>query len=675
MKNSFLALVMIIIATGCSAKVQAQSDNITKSLYAIEQGDTQKAMRHINEHLQQSPKDADALYVRARIYYDVDDNAAAINDCTAAIRHHNGKNRVPLSDIYLLRGKTYEYVEEYPKAESDYTLALKYAKDNIDILKERANLYFQMKNYTASDRDFNQILSINPTDAYAMVGLSRNLINQEKYTPALEVLDRVIRLNPEYGSAYKFRAQAHGGLEEPKKAIDDIIALLEKDEDWDNLYFISQFADKAYQYTILKLTSKIKDNEDNPLWLVARAMLYEEHKDYNKAIEDYKQMNFLFGDNDVAFFRMGNCFSNLEDHENAIVQLSRAIDLDPTDGNYYIQRGESKRKTGDLRGAIKDYTECVELSPMYSYGYSQRGWAKEMMGDYAGALEDHNSSIALKEDYAYAYLYRARTYQLLGRDVEAMSDFHKIIELDTIPQGGSCRAYALIELGKQEEAIAWVKLVVENDDDPGCFYDMACVYSRLERRDEAIEALKLAFENGYRSFGHIDQDDDMDNIRHMSEFQSLMQKYRLRSLGAPEEQVRSESTVSAQTCEVSIKRRESGTYEIPCTINDLPLTFIFDTGASTVTISSLEANFMLKNNYLSKSDIIGRQYFSTASGNIEEGTRIRLKNVKIGEFVLDNIEATVVASQRAPLLLGQSVLNRFGKVDIDYENMKIILSK
>ncbi|MFR0773180.1 MAG: aspartyl protease family protein [Alistipes finegoldii] len=38
----------------------------------------------------------------------------------------------------------------------------------------------------------------------------------------------------------------------------------------------------------------------------------------------------------------------------------------------------------------------------------------------------------------------------------------------------------------------------------------------------------------------------------------------------------------------------SGVYEIPCTINELPLKFFFDTGASTVTISSVEANLCLK---------------------------------------------------------------------------------
>lgn len=51
--------------------------------------------------------------------------------------------------------------------------------------------------------------------------------------------------------------------------------------------------------------------------------------------------------------------------------------------------------------------------------------------------------------------------------------------------------------------------------------------------------------------------------------------------------------------EIAFTRHEGGTFEVPCQINGLQLQMIFDTGASDVTISSVEANFMLKNRYLS----------------------------------------------------------------------------
>lgn len=124
---------------------------------------------------------------------------------------------------------------------------------------------------------------------------------------------------------------------------------------------------------------------------------------------------------------------------------------------------------------------------------------------------------------------------------------------------------------------------------------------------------------------------------------------------------------------IQMKKMTSNTYLIACKVNGLPLNFIFDTGASSVQISKGEAIFMLKNGYLAGSDIVGKQQFQTASGDIIEGTRIIIRKIEIGGMVLRNVEASVVHSDNAPLLLGQSVLSRLGKIQIDYNNSTLTI--
>ena len=80
---------------------------------------------------------------------------------------------------------------------------------------------------------------------------------------------------------------------------------------------------------------------------------------------------------------------------------------------------------------------------------------------------------------------------------------------------------------------------------------------------------------------------------------------------------------------------------------------------------------MLKNDYLAPSDIKGNALYGTADGSIVEGTVIILRKVVFGGLELSNIKASVVHNQKAPLLLGQSVLNQLGKVEID--NTKKVL--
>jgi aspartyl protease family protein len=107
-------------------------------------------------------------------------------------------------------------------------------------------------------------------------------------------------------------------------------------------------------------------------------------------------------------------------------------------------------------------------------------------------------------------------------------------------------------------------------------------------------------------------------------------------------------------------------------INGLKLKFILDTGASSIGISSAEAAVLYKQGTLQKEDILDVQYFQDATGKVSAGTRINLRTVKIGDRVLQNIEAIVIDNIEAPLLLGQSVLEKFGKISIDNQNNVII---
>lgn len=125
-------------------------------------------------------------------------------------------------------------------------------------------------------------------------------------------------------------------------------------------------------------------------------------------------------------------------------------------------------------------------------------------------------------------------------------------------------------------------------------------------------------------------------------------------------------------CQTVVKmEKEDGVYYVPCKVNGLSLKFIFDTGASNVSISLIEAVFMYKNGYLKKNDFFETEEYKLASGEIEEGTKVIIKKLEIGDMIIPNVEATVIHSALSPLLLGQSLLQKFGKVSIDYESSTI----
>lgn len=117
--------------------------------------------------------------------------------------------------------------------------------------------------------------------------------------------------------------------------------------------------------------------------------------------------------------------------------------------------------------------------------------------------------------------------------------------------------------------------------------------------------------------------------------------------------------------------KKNGVYEVPVEINGAKMFFIFDTGASDITISLTEATFLYKQGTLTDDDFLGTQQYRIADGSISEGTIINLKTVKIGNRTLTNVQASIVHNMQAPLLFGQSALAQFGKVTIDYNKGEI----
>ncbi|MBQ3325323.1 MAG: retroviral-like aspartic protease family protein [Muribaculaceae bacterium] len=117
--------------------------------------------------------------------------------------------------------------------------------------------------------------------------------------------------------------------------------------------------------------------------------------------------------------------------------------------------------------------------------------------------------------------------------------------------------------------------------------------------------------------------------------------------------------------------KESGVYKVPCTVNGLKMKFIFDTGAAKVCISSAYAEMMLENGYLDKSDIKGTSKSTIADGRVIDNVVINLRKVEIAGLTIENVPAVVVPTQNAPLLLGQSVIQKLGRVSIDGEDLVI----
>lgn len=695
MTERLLTLVLALTMAVGAGKVQAKShdDYYLKKAYEVLDGDREdagvEALRLIELQLEETPKNSEAYMLRAKIYLRRENGAQALADINQAIRNYSRKCGPELleSTLYIFRAYAYKLLDESDKAISDIDKAIELArKDNPDevagLIAGRANQYYGIGEYAMSDADYMAVLAMDETDCDAMVGHARNCLALEQYDEALEQLNRCAKLSPEYGDIYSFRCMVYDKLGDTRKAIDDFLAYCAiSDNPRINDDYMLELFGKNWNYAIAGIKAQIlQDSDDELFWRMILTSVYEKKYDYALALEQYDLIEDKFGEDERLCLYRADCYDDLGDTRMAVAEITRCMELDDdkdpeTLAYYYIKRGDYYRRGGMYPEAIADESKAIEYDPKSVFPYYLRGWCYELSGDDQKALADYNLGIDIDEDYPYIFLMRGEMYRKLGDEAKACKDFEAVIAKDTIPEDGSCRMYALAFLGREDEAVQWMDSIISADpDNASLFYDKACLNARMCRVEEGLAALRRAFELGFRSFAHIEHDDDMDPLRDTPEYNALINEY-LDKMIQYESRVLTPMAEGAESAEIVMKHLPDGHYELPCSINGLTLNFVFDTGADDVCISSLEANFMLKNNYLSYSDIMRKTRFMTADGSIGEGTVVRLRDVEVGGVILKNIEATVIKNQSAPLLLGQIVLEHFGTITIDNTNSKLIIHR
>lgn len=680
------ALAVLCLALHPLSAQNTEGSNNYKYHKAVEildeGGDPQEARKLAVENIKVNPKHIDSYLLIAGIDRREADYASALRQVDLAMKNNHKNSGFSEALLLWWKGIIYDELGDSRRAvdimEQVVKLARKTDKEHlVSMMEDLAQFRYDLKDYDASDAVYSEIMKIDESTLLPRIGLSRNLIAREKYDEALVVLEECRKYDRDYSEIYRFQMQAYEGKKEYKKMIDAMMTLFEKSDDADYIDIDKLIMDVKYSVALLK--EKVASESDNALWKVVLASVYQESHMYPDVVAILDGLIEEYGYDEDILEERADCYIEMGMPDLALADMNKVLDIcdERNHAYYYARRGDVYRSAGMYEEAVQDFSRLIDRFPTRAYGYYARGWCRELSGDRDGAMKDYDEGISVDEDYPYIYLMRGTLYHEDGEMEKAMADFEAVVAKDTTVEDGSCRHYALSFLGREDEAIEWMEKIIGLDpDDPGNWYDKACLLARMGRFDESVSALRTACEKGFRRFPHVEHDNDMDPIRGRDDFKALMREYSL--ILEQEKQRIGKTTDDAEdmkVSEIAMTRMRGGTYEVPCSVNGLPLKMIFDTGASDVTISSVEASFMLKNGYLSDSDVKGKKHYMTASGDIHEGTILKLKEVKLGDAVLKNIEASVVHSQKAPLLLGQSVLEKFGTITIDNVNSKLLIKQ
>ena len=505
------------------------------------------------------------------------------------------------------------------------------------------------------------------------MGYGRNLRDQGELDSAIEQFSYAFKLDKDFSQALAFRAECYAKQKKYEEAIADMIKAIEMDENRKAIYQLIYIDKEGFDFAVPQLKVQMAKNPNTPLWYVLTGLLYEQQNMNRKAITFYEKVKTIDADSWYDS-EISDCYKAIGDYANALRYQQILFEADSTDANAMMNIADIYIEMDSVDVAIAWATQALAQYPDQSNWYYRRGWYADKAGRWDEAIEDYNMAITIEPKYAYALLCRGQLYHFQGKEDLARADFERTIAIETDPNNNACAQYAYLYLGDTVKAIAFMDSILAKYPDEN--YDAACIYSLIGDTTTSLSYLHKAFENGFRRFAHLRKDDDMTNTRASVGYKTLCDEYwRIYH-----EELKQDGETLEELEEVTYEvpfTAANGVTKVDCTINGLPLNFVFDTGASDVTISQTEANFMFKNGYLAQKDIVGRQRYGTADGSVHVGTVFILNKINFGGLELNSVRASVVANQKAPLLLGQTLLQRLGKIEIDNEKkvLKITTKK
>ncbi len=112
--------------------------------------------------------------------------------------------------------------------------------------------------------------------------------------------------------------------------------------------------------------------------------------------------------------------------------LDEILKSDPEDRLAWLARGSVYLKMGNTESAIIDFSKAIELNSNHPKAYHLRGLAREMAGANDEALMDFDKAIDIDPEYGAAYYSRATLLTKLGREDDAAEDMKMVTHLTNL---------------------------------------------------------------------------------------------------------------------------------------------------------------------------------------------------------------------------------------------------
>lgn len=286
---------------------------------------------------------------------------------------------------------------------------------------------------------------------------AQELHAEQDYEAALELLDKVLKADPqhavglyqrasarvEWGRIQNDRALIRLGLADARQAL----ALA------GNKYLIFHI---PYFYGMTSLA----EMEQRP-----------EHADVTIKVGEALLHRPDLGSNErcMTYYQLGLAYAAKKEFTNSAKRQASALEIDPEFFSAHLALAQVYEASGDLNKARAAIDATVKAFPEEPMVYNNRGTLFLRMDKIPDALRDFDKALSLEPEFAMAWFNRGYAHSLNQEWSEALVDYDKSLELDdSFPMAWRQYGFAFLARGNAKGAMEAFNNAVrlgENDGD------------------------------------------------------------------------------------------------------------------------------------------------------------------------------------------------------------------
>ena len=446
--NGLSILVLAYLNTGDqdkaldAAQKLATAENSARSVFLVaralaESGSHNNAVTKLKDLLTRFPKHLDGILALAKVHLDIPpidrDRVIALTTQILA-----GKPQIPSdaqkAEAHAILGRLHMLERNYDLAASAIAKAEKHNPENLLMLIGKGELALIGNDQSTAAVAFNAARALAPTNLNVVLGHIETILREGDLKNAKVALEPLVKDNPDCARAHYLRAKLAWALKDIEVAEAAFQQALALDKG-----YLEAYVDLSQLYLEL-------NRDADGMKILDQA---------SEAVPNSPLINQTLADAQAA----------RGDYAAAIVELNKAIDIDPEDARSHFRMGQMYRKMNSIEDAERAFDEVEKRDPSYPGLALERGILLELTGQTANALAIYKKALSESAGDLNLKIRLAAASHLLGDQKTAETLLKEIIA--SLPESAEVNFF-LGEVyrvtGRSVEAVQMLKKAILHDN-------------------------------------------------------------------------------------------------------------------------------------------------------------------------------------------------------------------